>query len=312
MLKRFFCAAALLLGSAAAQAQVAALQLRDGAVEDAINGVLTLMSYSMTLDLASSSLSINDRDTGNPALQMTQLGGGATMSDEIPLYLEGSIAYSRYDPKFVATDGVQSRTLPTKWTSVTAAGGIGWDFPLNDEWVVRPIGNVALGYMSSDLNSARLYLNYTYDRDIEFLDDGHMAALGLGGALMLDWERVKPDYEVDLELRYSYMDLQNIGGTKAIDGHVNAQTLNLWSRYRAPTGLTVLQRPLRYVLEYSHSEYIGQQRGALGFDRLSTVGAGVEFDSSAYNVFVTRTRVLLRHMYGNGVSGLALSLAVSF
>ena len=74
----------------------------------------------------------------------------------------------------------------------------------------------------------------------------------------------------------------------------------------------MLKRPLRYVLEYSHSEYIGDQRGALGFDRLSTVGAGVEFDSSAYEVFVTRTRLLLRHMYGNGVSGLALSLAVSF
>lgn len=310
MPNRFFGAAALLLGSAATQG--APLELRGGDVEDAINGVLTLMSYSMTLDLASSSLSISDRDTGNPALQMTQLGGGATMSDEIPLYLEGSVAYSRYDPKFVASDGVETRTLPTKWTSVTAAGGIGWDFPLNDEWVIRPIGNIALGYMTSDLNSARLYLNYTYDRDIEFLDDGHMAALGLGGALMLDWERVRPDYEVDLELRYSYMDLQNIGGTNAIDGHVSSETLNLWSRYRAPTGLTVLKRPLRYVLEYSHSEYIGDQRGALGFDRLSTVGAGVEFDSSAYEVFVTRTRLLLRHMYGNGVSGLALSLAVSF
>ncbi|MAG68479.1 MULTISPECIES: autotransporter domain-containing protein [Pseudomonas] len=310
MVNRFLGASALIFSSAAVQA--APLQLQGSGVEDAINGVLTLMSYSMTLDLASSSLSINDRDTGNPALQMTQLGGGATMSDEIPLYLEGSVAYSRYDPKFVASDGVETRTLPTKWTSVTAAGGIGWDFALNDEWVIRPIGNIALGYMTSDLNSARLYLNYTYDRDIEFLDDGHMAALGLGGALMLDWERVRPDYEVDLEMRYSYLDLQNIGGTKVIDGHTSAETLNLWSRYRAPTRLTVFKRPLRYVLEYSHSEYIGEQRGALGFDRLSTVGVGVEFDSSAYEVFVTRTRVLLRHMYGNGVSGLALSLAVSF
>ena len=66
MPNRFFGAAALLLGSAATQG--APLELRGGDVEDAINGVLTLMSYSMTLDLASSSLSISDRDTGNPAL----------------------------------------------------------------------------------------------------------------------------------------------------------------------------------------------------------------------------------------------------
>ena len=73
-----------------------------------------------------------------------------------------------------------------------------------------------------------------------------------------------------------------------------------------------MRNPLRYVLEYSHSEYLGEQRGALGFDRLSTVGAGIEFDSSAYPVFITRTRVLIRQMFGDGVSGTALSLAVSF
>ncbi|MEH6492044.1 outer membrane beta-barrel protein [Halopseudomonas sp.] len=288
------------------------LRLTAANVEDKVNGILTLMSYSMTLDLASSALQINDNDTGDPALTMTQLGGGATMSDEIPLYLEGSVAYSRYDPKFVASDGVQTRTIPVKWTSVTAAGGIGWDFPLDDEWVLRPIGNIALGYISSDINSARLYLNYELDREIEFLDDGQMGALGLGGAMMLDWERVREEYEADLELRYSYLDLQNIGGDRAIEGNVTAQTANLWTRYRAPTGWTLMQNPLRYVLEYSHSEYLGEQRGALGFDRLSTVGAGIEFDSSAYPVFITRTRVLIRQMFGDGVSGTALSLAVSF
>lgn len=306
------CCIALLTLLNAAPLDAAPLRLVGTNVEDKVNGILALMSYSMTLDLASSTLQINDNDTGNPALVMTQLGGGATMSDELPLYLEGSVAYSRYDPKFVASDGVQNRSIPVKWTSLTAAGGVGWDFPLNDELVLRPIGNIALGYISSDINSARLYLNYELDRDIEFLDDGHMSALGLGGALMLDWERVRDDYEADVELRYSYLDLQNIGGDRAIEGNVNAQTANLWSRYRAPTGWTVMHNPLRYVLEYSHSEYLGEQRGALGFDRLSTIGAGIEFDSSAYPVFITRTRVLIRQMFGDGVSGTALSLAASF
>ncbi|MCY1419205.1 hypothetical protein D9M71_347880 [compost metagenome] len=54
---------------------------------------------------------------------------------------------------------------------------------------------------------------------------------------MLDLERVRPNYEFDVELRYSYMNLQ------------------------------------------SHSEYLGDQRGVLGFDRLSTVGIGLELDA---------------------------------
>ncbi|WP_339489303.1 autotransporter domain-containing protein [Pseudomonas sp. EL_65y_Pfl2_R95] len=290
----------------------AELMLDAGDVEDRVNGVLSLMSYSMTPDLASSSLQIKDGNGGNPSIKMTQLGGGATMSKSFPLYLEGAAAYSRYDPRFVATDGAQQRAIPVKWNSVSATGGVGWDFPVSDEVVFRPIASVGLGYMTSDLNAARIFINRKTNKQIKFLDDGQMSALGLGGALMLDWERVRPDYEADIELRYSYMNLQQIGGDEAIDGEVTAQTANLWSRWRAPTGWVVMQRPLRYVLEFSHSEYLGEQRGALGFDRLSTFGLGIEFDSSAYDVFITRTRLVLRQMVGDDVSGLSLGLAVSF
>lgn len=288
------------------------LVLQDVDLEERTNGVLALMAYSITPDLASSSLQINDKQGGNPDLSMTQLGGGATLSKEIPLYLEGALGYSRYDPKFVASGGNESRVLPVKWNTVSATGGIGWDFPLSEEVVIRPIANFALGYMTSDINAGRLLIERKLDRQIDFLDGGHLAAGGLGGSLMLDWERVRPDYEADVELRYSYVHLKTLSGDDVVDGEANAETANLWSRYRAPTGFVVMQRPLRYVLEFSHSEYLGDQRGALGFDRLSTVGLGIEFDSSAYDLFITRTRLVLRHVLGDNVSGYSLGLAVSF
>ncbi|WP_220790810.1 autotransporter outer membrane beta-barrel domain-containing protein [Aquipseudomonas ullengensis] len=296
----------------ALEAQAEPLRLSQVDLEEKVNGVLALMSFSVVPDLASSSLSFNDAQSDNPNLTLVQFGGGATMSDDFPLYLEGSAAYSRYDPRFVLSDGQDSRRVPLKWTTVSATGGIGWDFPLNDEWVVRPIANFSLGYISSDVNLARVFINQRFDRDIEFLDDGHMSVGGLGGSLMLDWERVRPDYEVDLELRYSNIELHNIGGDKAIEGSASAEATNLWARWRAPTGFVALQRPVRYVLEHSYSEYLGDQRGALGFDRLFTVGAGLELDSSAYDVFITRTRLVLRYMWGDNVYGSSLGLAMSF
>lgn len=288
------------------------LRLRDVKLEERANGMLALMSYSMTPDLTSSSLSINDNSAGNPSLTMTQAGGGATMSKEMPLYLEGAVAYSRYDPRFVATNGEQTQTIPVKWNSISATGGIGWDVALTDELALRPIFNFAAGYLTSDINAARLFINRRFDRDIQFLDNGHMTAVGLGGALMLDLERVRPDYELDVELRYSYMNLRNVGGKNDIDGQAIADSVNLYTRWRAPTGITALQRPLRYVMEVSHSEYLGDQRGVLGFDRLSTVGLGLELDSSAYDVFITRTRLVVRHVMGDHVSGVSVGLACSF
>ena len=37
------------------------------------------------------------------------------VSRSFPLYLEGNIAYSRYDPTFIATNGVEEREIPAEW-----------------------------------------------------------------------------------------------------------------------------------------------------------------------------------------------------
>ncbi|MFZ6747981.1 hypothetical protein [Undibacterium sp. Ren11W] len=281
-------------------------------VQKSANSVLALMSYSVILDLAASSLSIQGTESENKELAMTQLGGGATMSKNTPVYLEGAIAGSRYDPTFVATDGVENRKIPLKWTSITATGGIGWDFPVAENLVLRPIFNFSLGTVASDLKAANWWLNYKTGKEFQFFEKGSMNVYGLGAALMLDYELVKPEYEVDVELRLSQVHLQTFKTDDGVAGASNSQTANLWARYRAPTGFTMLERPLRYVLEVSHSRYYGDQAGVLGFDHLSTLGAGFEIDSSAHSVFVTRTRFVMRYMFGNGVSGGGLGIAMSF
>jgi hypothetical protein len=53
-------------------------------------------------------------------------------------------------------------------------------------------------------------------------------------------------------------------------------------------------------------------RGVLGFDDVHSFGTGLELDSSNHDVYVTRTRLLVRYKIGNNVTGWALGLAVSF
>lgn len=93
------------------------------------DAVLTLMSYTVVPDVTASDLNIGSGANEKNELTLTQFGGGATLSEDFPLYLEGTLGYSRYDPQFVVSDGAQSRTIPTKWNSLTATGGVGWDFP---------------------------------------------------------------------------------------------------------------------------------------------------------------------------------------
>ncbi|MCD0497423.1 hypothetical protein LP085_11215 [Achromobacter sp. MY14] len=296
-------------------ANAQALRLSKDDLQKRANGVLALMSFSIVPDITTSSLSIGSgggSTSGSTEFFMTQLGGGDTISDSVPIYLEGVLAGSRYDPTFVATQGAESRSIPTKWNSLSATGGIGWDFKLTDELKLRPIFNVALGNVTSDLRAASWYVGRQTGTDVDFLDRGSLNAYGLGGSLMLDYEHYRPGYEVDVELRYSDIRLKSFSSSAAVQGNATAQSANLWARYRAPTGIVLLQRPLRYVLELTHSEFLGDQRGVLGFDRLTSVGAGLELDSSAYDVIITRTRLVGRYVFGTNVSGFSVGLAVSF
>lgn len=288
-------------------------------IKQRADAVMTLMSFMIVPDITASDLNIGSGTDDKSELAITQFGGGATMGESFPLYLEGALGYSRYDPQFVISDGDQSRRIPTKWNSLTTTGGIGWDFSLHrDRWggnlVLRPIANVMLGTMASDLRIGAWALERHKNADYDFLDGGRLNAYGLGGSLMLDYELLSKSQDIDIELRYTGMSLQTFGNTSsAVAGSATAQNLGLYLRRRAPIfDWTLLKSPVRYVLEGAHTEYLGDQRGKLGFDSLSSVGMGIEMDSSKYPMFITRTRLVARYMFGNGTSGYGVGLAMSF
>jgi hypothetical protein len=308
-------ACSLLASSTGNAANAWELDLSEDDIREINDAVLTLMAFTVLPDVTTSSLSISRDSTSDPGLWQSTLGGGFTLSESFPLYLEGNLGYSRYDPKFIISNGQEQRSVPVKWNSFVATGGVGWDFPLTEdnELKLRPIFNFTLGRVTTDASIAQDIANEALDTNIDIIGDGKMNAFGLGGAMMLVYERYREDYEIDLEMRYSIMQLNSFGGTtEELEGHSETNTASVWARWRAPTGTSYLQRPLRYVLEASHTAFFGPQRGALGFNDLSSIGAGIELDTSAYPVVVTRTRLVGRYIFGQNVNGFSLGLAVSF
>ena len=296
----------------------AAAQQQDWA-QDRANAVLSLMTFSVVPDITASNLNIGSGTDQAAALNITQIGGGATMSEAMPIYLEGAIGFSRYDPQFVVSNGTESRTLPTKWNSLTASGGVGWDISLHKDqhgghWVLRPIANVSLGTMASDLRVGNWLLDRNKGYSLDFLDNGQLNMYGLGGALMLDYELFSKTQDIDAEVRYSYQHLQSFGNTsESVRGSAEAENLGLYLRRRAPVfDWTLLDRPLRYVMEGARTEYLGEQRGLLGFNSLNSLGLGLEIDSSKYDIIVSRTRLVARYMFSHNTNGYSIGLAMSF
>jgi hypothetical protein len=114
-------------------------------------------------------------------------------------------------------------------------------------------------------------------------------------------------------MRYTGIGLRSTSASNAaLEGNADASTIGTWIRWRRPTGLTALERPLRFLLEAAHSEYVGSQRGALGFDRLTSLGAGLELDISAHDLWFQRARVVVRHLMGEHTSGSSIGMSVGF
>jgi hypothetical protein len=293
-------------------AQTALYNAANNYLKKRADAFMTITGYSLTPDVTTGSLSIRNKDGDNSDLQMISLGGGDRISANFPLYLEGTIAVNRYNPNFTDGIGNSSVTVPVHWNSVTGTGGIGWDFPITDELRFRPIANVMLGHLESDLSIASRVIENRKGVDLQFLNGGRMNSYGLGGSVMLDYENYKPNQEIDVELRYTNIPVQTFDTSTAVQGSADSQSLALWARSRIPTPITLLDRPLRAVFELAHTEFLGDLRGALGFNSLSSVGTGIELDRSAPDPIFSRVRVVFRYQFGQNVHGTSIGLAASF
>ena len=152
-----------------------------------------------------------------------------TVAAAFPVYPAGLVGYSRDGPRLIFYEGAQKSVLPTRWNNVSGTIGVGWDFPIIEGLVFRPILNASLGHVETDVSLIGRLLELKFNRELAFLDRGRMNAYGLGGSLMLDLNIQRPGYEVDLELRYTDIRLSTFGDTSSlVRGESEAKTANVW------------------------------------------------------------------------------------
>jgi hypothetical protein len=276
------------------------------------NSMMLIMGYSLTPDVTTGSLSITDKSTNNPALKMISFGGGDRISEKVPLYLEGTVAINRYDPSFNAGTTDSPTVLPVRWNSISGTGGIGWDFNVSKELRFRPIFNLTIGHLESDASIFNRALDDRTGKNLDFLNRGRMNVYGAGGSLMLDYEDYKPEREIDVEARFTYIPLNSFDSSSAVRGHSDSQSMSLWTRSRTPTSMSFLDIPIRHVLELAHTQFLGDMRGSLGFNSLTSLGTGIELDRRETDPILTRIRLMFRFQFGQNVKGTSIGIAASF
>lgn len=297
-------------------------QLR-GTLQPRRGGVLGLMGYNVVPDGSTNALQISRGSTAPSGsasvLTLSQLGFGFTVSEAFPLFLEAYAGYARYDPRAVFTGGEEGRRLPLRWNNMTGTLGVGYDIRLAENLYLRPILNGSLGVAASDASIFAALVDARSDVDLSALADQTVNVYGIGGSLTLAYYDYTPARDIDVELRYTQIQLQTFGSTiRAARGNSTARTLGLWTRYRWPTGLEAFGRPVRWVIDGSASLYLGDQREALGFAWSAKIGGGIEFDVGRYEVGafginLSRVRLIGRYFIGDkNVTGASFGIGMSF
>lgn len=284
----------------------------EGRVQKLATGALAIVGMAVVPNETASTLSLSGGDEESYDYTGGQLGGAFTVGGGVPIYLEGFLGYSRYDPVFIITDGAVESILPVKWTTVAATGGVGYDFALSDRLVLRPIANISLGYVVSDTAVLGHIIDDALGTDLQFLKEGQMLAGGVGASIMLDYEHSFDGYTIDSELRYTYIHLETILRSSSLGASSDAQTLGWWNRLRVPTSLMVMRRPVRAVFEASASLYPGDQGELLHTEWMVQVGAGIELNFEDTIAPISTGRLVARYAVGESLTGFSIGLAASF
>lgn len=286
----------------------------DTNVKDAVAGILGVLSLTVVPDSTADALTISSASGSDPVLNLLQIGGGFTTDvEDVPVYLEGYLGAARFDPTFIVSGEESEGEIAARWTSVAGTGGIGIDMAIAENLVFRPIFNFSLGYVTSSAAFSNIIVPAGAREDADFLDDGSASVGAFGGSLMLDYMLHREAYEVDIELRYTRLRLETIRASAAAAGaSANAEALGVWARVRVPTEVNAFGRPLRAVVQFAHTRYLGVQAGALGFEYLTKIGTGLELDVGALELVLDRARVTLNAVVGDKISGFSLGFGLSF
>lgn len=259
-------------------------------------------------------LSINQTGGDENSFRSSQLGGGFTLPDGRPIYLEGYLGYQRYDPRFIIDLPIADIEVRAKWAGLAASGGIGYDFRIDRNWVFRPIVNVALGRIASEVSVRPPFTATDLGPDSEFLQRGEIIAGGLGGALVVEYTDVQPNRELEFRLRQSFMKLKSIGSSSYLNAEADVVTSSAWARLRQPLGdLSAFGSPVRSVLQASVTGFNGDQSEILGTSWLAKVGAGIELGNSGDALPVRgQLRLLLSYAFGENYKGYSVGLGFNF
>ena len=159
---------------------------------------------------------------------------------------------------------------------VSLRGSLGLVFPINQHFKLRPVLTLAVSDMQTqsvidgilDINNNPATLTFDNSAQIG-------STTGSIDALFWYWH---DNYKLELSAHYNLIYTDSFSDDNPIlDTHAWNSTAQLKSRISGPTSLTTSARPWRWLAYANHTNFLTQEKTALGYTGLFEIGTGLEW-----------------------------------
>lgn len=301
-----------LAAPAAAQQQ----QVRDAVVGARLGaGYAGLLNLAATPDLSAASYHVTHPElaTDFDVLRVPYDDRLATLSSKADLYwkVAGSYLAAKQDLP-MSVPPFAPGSIDSKWTAYSFAGGLFAKIALGSGFTLVPGLDLSVARLENSadyLGGAALLQPFLDNLLFNWHTDAYLVTPNLG----LVWNLLEADRRISVRGHASWSWISSFEASDpAIDFNETMGVCSIRADYAAPTGMTVFQRQLDWVVLASYAGFFGGNRAALGFTSVAEVGAGVEIPISKSLAKPTRVRISASYLFGDDVTGWTVSLGFRY
>ena len=166
--------------------------------------------------------------------------------------------------------------LDTERDITSLRGSLGLSFPVYENFKLRPVLTLVVsdlqtnGVIDGILDMNDIPITATFDNSAQII-----SSIGTIDALYWYWH---DNYKLELSAHYNLIYSDTFSeDNPIIDSHEWNSTAQIKSRISGPTSLTTRDKPWRWQAYVNHTNFIAQNKAALGYTSLFEIGTGLEW-----------------------------------
>jgi len=269
----------LINGIAVAQKESPLTGLSAISESDIRNSAIAFVNTTSSPGLEGATLNVDNAERNSDQWR-SSLGFNAeiTLKDHIfnAYWGLGLVGGSLTDRIQLTGDEGQPVKLDMKRDVISLRGTLGLVFPISEHFKLRPVLTLAVSDMKTKTVVDGLLDNNNNPSTITFDNNANIGSTtGSIDALYWYWH---DNYKLELSAHYNLIYSDSFSEDNPIlNSHAWNSTGQLKSRISGPTSLTMKARPWRWQAYANHTNFITQEKTALGYTGLFEIGTGLEW-----------------------------------